>query len=95
MHVDEFIDTPLSKDRGERYAKFFLLLARLPAWMHSDFAEWIGQYKLFCTYKGERYRVTGASRMGDIWLARSVIRESGYDLRVDVAECSEWSGFGC
>jgi hypothetical protein len=48
-------------------------------------------FKLFCTYKDERYRVTGASRMGDIWLAKDFNRDVGYDLRVDLDECSGWT----
>lgn len=47
--------------------------------------------KLFCQYKGKRYRCTGASRMGDVWLAEDFSRDSGYDLRVNVGECSDWS----
>lgn len=55
------------------------------------YAPFMKNHKLFCTWRGERYRVTGCSRMGDIWLARNHEQESGYDYRADVAECSEWS----
>ena len=48
-------------------------------------------FKLFCTHSGTRYRCTGASRMGDVWLAKDVKRDTGYDLRVDVTECSDWA----
>lgn len=91
MHVDEFIDNPSLKNRAEQYAGFFLLLHRLPAIMQAAFAEWIKPHKLFCTYKGERYRVTGASRFGDVWLARNHEQEVSYDLCVDLDDCSEWS----
>ena len=93
-HVDDWIDTPtilLPETRGEAYAKFFFLLRRTPAWMHYTMAEWFDPYKLFCTYEGHRWRVTGASRLGDIWLAEDFQQESGYDKRVDLALCSEWS----
>lgn len=48
-------------------------------------------YKLFCMYKGERYRCTGASRMGDVWLHSDFSQDTGYEHRVDVEECSDWS----
>lgn len=88
MHVDEFIDEEYAR---HNYARFFFHLHRLPAILQADFDEWISKYKLFCEYKGKKYRVTGCSRLGDIWLAENLERENGYDLRVDVAECSSWS----
>lgn len=91
-HVDEFIDDSLdSRSKEERYARFFFLLHRFPAIIQSDFSDWIKEYKLFCTYKDETYRVTGASRMGDVWLTKDLNREVGYDLRVDLDDCSKWS----
>jgi hypothetical protein len=95
-HVDDWIDTPTlpraaEKDPGMVYAKFFLLLARLPAHMQWSFHPWISQFQLFCTYKGERFRVTGASRMGDIWLVKDHLRNTGYDHRVMLDDCSNWS----
>ncbi len=72
------------------YARFALLLFRLPAVHRIAFADLIRQYTLFCTYKGVRYRVTGASRMGDIWLTPDFTQETGYKLRVAISECSEF-----
>lgn len=89
-HIDDWITNPIHRNEGEKYAKFVLTYFRYPAWAKGDFRQWMGQFKLFCTYQGKRYRVTGASRMGDVWLAEDLNRESGYDLRVDVAECCEW-----
>jgi hypothetical protein len=48
------------------------------------------QHELFCEYEGKRYRVTGASRLGDVWLSADFAREYGYELRVDVEKCSVW-----
>lgn len=92
-HVDDWVDRPVMGEgkRGEAYAKFFFLLHRTPAWMQYAFDEWIAPHKLFCTYEGKRWRVTGASRLGDIWLAEDFGRDTGYDLRVDLALCSGWS----
>lgn len=84
MHVDEFIYEELGENN---YARFFLLLHRLPAALQADFGKWIKTHKLFCTYQGDRYRVTGASRLGDVWLAKNPDRETGYDLRVKVEDC--------
>lgn len=87
MHVDDFIDQAFGH---ENYARFFFLLHRLPAALKADFDEWIRPHKLFCTWKDQRWRVTGASRLGDVWLASDFNREIGYDKRVDLKECSEW-----
>jgi hypothetical protein len=87
MHVDEFVE----RHGGDAYARFFFMLARLPACCQVDFAPWTVQYKLFCDHEGKRYRVTGASRLGDVWLVADFQRDSGHDLRVDVDNCSNWS----
>ena len=88
IKVDEFIDDPFNK---EYYARFVLHFFRLPATLQMAFTEFTSQYRLFCDYKGARYRVTGASTMGDVWLAKDFDRVHGYDRRVSIAECSGWS----
>lgn len=88
-HIDEWIDSISSfktMNEMENYAKLFFLLHRLPAVLYLAFLPWIKQFELYCTYKNERYRVTGCSRMGDIWLTKDYKLESGYDLRVNVSE---------
>jgi hypothetical protein len=86
-HVDDWID---NYSHEENYARFVLFHMRLNAVFQSYFRPWMKQFKLFCTYQGERYRVTGASRMGDVWLARNFERENGYDLRANIDDCLEW-----
>ncbi|HEY5234963.1 MAG TPA: hypothetical protein VIJ14_02195 [Rhabdochlamydiaceae bacterium] len=66
------------------------MLHRLSAALYYDFKPWIDQYKLFCDYGDQRYRVTGCSRLGDIWLSTNFKADAGYDLRVDLEECSNW-----
>ena len=88
MHIDDFIDGGFNKNK---YARWVFNHFRLPAALQMDFAEFMEGHKLFCTWHGARYRVTGASRMGDVWLAVSHSRFQGYDHRVDVADCSAWS----
>ena len=87
-HVDDWLDAP-SATADEKMAKEFLEHCRRPA-IEKDH-RWLAANPLFCTYRGKRYRCIGASRMGDVWLTKDFTRENGYDLRIDVAECSEWS----
>lgn len=89
MHVDDWLCEP-AKHPSEAYAKFVLDYFRKPAWALMAFEPWMGQYKLFCTYRDVRYRVTGASRLGDVWLTCDFDKSDGYEKRVDVAECKEW-----
>jgi hypothetical protein len=96
QHVDDFVSFGSNKpndqrDPNEKYARWFMMLHRLPAIMQSAFTDQIGHYKLFCTYQGELYRVTGASRLGDICLTKDLNKDIGYEIRVFVNECSGWS----
>lgn len=91
IHVDDFIFKHRSKSDEEKYAKFVLNYFRMPATLLSDFYPWMKQFKLFCSYNGERYQVTGASRLGDVWLASDPEQKTGYEKRVNINECSEWS----
>lgn len=84
MHVDDFIDDTAT----DRYAASWFESYRRPA---IDKARKPDERKLFATYEGKRYRVTGCSRLGDVWLSADFNREWGYEKRVDVAKCSEWS----
>lgn len=85
-HVDLFVNSY----KADAYARFCFLLFRLPEAWQTAFRPWIRGYRLFCTWKGERYRVIGASRLGDVWLADDFGRETGYDHRVPISECSDW-----
>lgn len=90
VHVDDFIDSisldGTRQDIADTYAKFFFMLHRLPAYMKHQWNDLISQYKLFCTYKNKTYRITGCSRMGDIWITSDLDRDYGYELRVFVNE---------
>lgn len=90
MHINDWIEIPGSNE-SENYAKFVFDYFIKPAWMQYAFHTWMKRYVLFCTYEGVRYRVTGASGMGDIWLTTNFEQDFGYEERVDVEECSEWS----
>jgi hypothetical protein len=71
VHVDDFIDDVLRcDDRGERYARFFFMLHRLPASEWAQFGEWLAAYELYATHivTGKRWRLVGASTMGDVYV---------------------------
>lgn len=91
-HIDDWLDKRHANpptDDGERFALEWLEHFRRPAG-EKDYA-WLDGHPLFCTYKLQRYRCIGASRMGDVWLTSHFERTNGYDLRVDVADCNQWS----
>lgn len=91
-HVDDWIEeSAMGNDENAKYAAFFLHLKRLPASLQMGFESQIKNFKLFCNYAGEKYRVTGASRMGDVWLTRNFEQDQGYEERVDIELCSGWS----
>ena len=87
-HIDEFIDNPFNDDK---YARWVFNHFRLSASLKNAFAEFMSDCFLFCTYKGKRMRCTGASRLGDVWLTSDFNQDVGYELRVIVEDCSEWS----
>lgn len=89
-HVDEFIDDYRRDSRPEKYARWVLNHFRLPATLQNAFDYFMEDHKLFCNYENMRYRVTGASRMGDIWLTDDFGQSTGYKLRVDIEKCSDW-----
>lgn len=88
LHVDDFIDDPSTN----RYAASWFEAFRRPA---VDKMHYPDQRKLFATFRGSRYRVTGCSRLGDVWLHSNVNEDAGYQHRVNVAECSDWSSDLC
>ncbi len=85
-HVDDFVEDYTKSN----YARWFLFLKRLPANLQADFAEFIEPFTLYATWKGKRYRVTGASRLGDVWLTSDFKRDTGYEHRVDVDDLTEF-----
>lgn len=91
VHVHDWIRRMHDRGSPEAYAAFFLDFKSRPAYWQSNCREYMKQFKLFCTYEGLRWRCTGCSRLGDVWLARDPEQEHSYDLRVDVTDCSNWS----
>lgn len=87
MHVDDFIDDCST----DVYASWVLNMFRMSAASNIKYSKIIGQYALYCTYEEKKYRVTGASRLGDIWLVADFDKTSGYDLRVDIEKCTQFT----
>lgn len=95
-HIDEFIDygtsiTEGSREENEDYARWLFNHWRLPAITRSAFEPFMKDYKLFCEFEDEKWRVTGASRLGDVWLTKNFEQDCGYQRRVAVDDCSKWS----
>ena len=82
-HCDAYIDDPAAS----KVLRAFLSRARSPA--HGLLSPEPFP-TLFATYKGERYRVTMASRLGDVGISKSFNQESGYELRVAVEDLSDF-----
>jgi hypothetical protein len=93
-HIYAWLDYPeLLTTEAERMVHKFLEYRTLPA--HEQFKQKnkdkvIG-LKVFCEYEGEKYRITGASRLGDVWLVKDFNRDTGYDKRVMIDSCSKFS----
>ena len=95
-HIDTFIDYGTSfcsdkREENEDYARWVLNNFRLPAQSKMAFEQFMRPFKLFCEYEGKKYRVIGASRLGDVWLTADFSKEHGYDHRVCVDNCSKWA----
>lgn len=92
-HIDYWLeDHMFIKDENLRHAAFCFEIWRMPAYKYYNFDSlpWLENLRLFCDYEGARYRVVGASSMGDVWLT-SKFQNTQYEQRVDVAKCSNWS----
>jgi hypothetical protein len=76
-HCDEYIDDPSAPE----VLRKFLDRARAPAHgllLPDPFPI------LFADHEGQTYRVTMASRLGDVGITKNLDKDSGYELRVPV-----------
>lgn len=84
-HIDDFLDNTHRINTTElAYAHFVFSFFRQPAVVRMLHRKFMSQFPLFVDHEGETYRVTGASRLGDIWLTTNFEQESGYEKRVDL-----------
>lgn len=88
LHVDDYLDGP----NPDPIAKEFLEHARRPA-IEKDH-NWLTANAPMVMYRGRAYLCVGASRLGDVWLRDDLDnrnKNAFYDLRVNVAELSQWT----
>lgn len=86
-HIDDWIEEEARGEHEPLIKQWFAEFRKLA--VAKDY-EWLSKSVITCEYQGKRYRCTGCSRLGDVWLATDMARETGYDLRVDVDQCSAW-----
>ncbi len=92
MHIDEWLDerTMARVDDDEKYAVAFFFLIGMSAVDTWTIDPIMKHHKLFCTYKEKVYRITGSSTMGDVWIHSDYSKDSGYEFRVDIEDCSKF-----
>lgn len=92
-HINEWIEDRIYGEckEDEEYAVAFFFLKGMDAVSNCAIEPIMKNHKLFCMYEGNTYRVTGCSRMGDVWLHSDYEKNYGYTDRVDVELCSNWS----
>ena len=83
-HCDDYIEDPAAPGP----LRSFLQRARSPAHGHTSSDPFP---VLFATYKGERYRVVMASRLGDVGLSKHFDKDHGYSLRAAVDDLADFS----
>ncbi len=105
QHVDEWLDTPIfmlpeiknskrftdEKKKALTHARFKLECLRIPASKIMEFSEIIKAHKVYCSYLGEMYKLTFASRMGWIGLRKDFTLDHGYDAVCFPGEIDWWS----
>ncbi len=70
--------------------RFFLLVNRLPAIDGYLCREFGVRPRLYADYRGERVRVTMASRLGDVGVACRLDTEDGYDARAWIEDLTNF-----
>jgi hypothetical protein len=96
IHVDEWLDRQPVYHGEEKilgYVHFVLHHFRTSSTWQMAHREALKEHRLFVDYEGKRYRVTGASRMGDLLLQSDLSKDHGYDIRVglDFKKLTNWS----
>ena len=92
-HIYDWIDDDSTTNDTIKSVKKWFDRFCCPAWekvFGTPRYNWLNQRILTCEYNGQKYRCTGASRLGDIWLTKNINQSVGYQLRVNVDECSNW-----
>ena len=104
-HIDDWLDTPLfmlpeiknskrfteEKKKAITHARFKLELLRLPVFKMMEFSSIIHAHEVYCSYLGEMYKLTFASRMGWIGLRKDFTLDHGYDVTCFAGEVDWWN----
>ena len=105
LHIDSWLDTPIfmlpeikdskrfteEKKKALIHARFKLEQLRLPASKIMEFSEIITAHAVYCSYLGEMYKLTFASRMGWIGLRKDFALDRGYDVTCFAGEIDWWN----
>ena len=89
-HIYDWLETPSKTDSEAMVKKFLDFKTRSAFWQMKN-KDKMPKVKCFCIFKGSKLKITGASRMGDVWLAKDFDRVNGYDYRVDIDNCTDFS----
>lgn len=96
MHIYDWLNNFKEKECTDIHIinmyKFLDFKTREAFWQFEN-KDKMPKVAIFCTYKDKRYKIVGASRMGDIWLNEDPNALSGYDLRVDLENCSNFKSY--
>lgn len=95
-HIDEFIDEIPKPNEPEiiGYARFFFEIKRMPAYKLIEYNSFIKELNLtlFCEYNNKKYKVTGCSSLGDVWLHDDLdYSGESYKLRVNIDDLKNFS----
>lgn len=97
-HIDEFLDDVMIQFKHPelKYVNFVLTHARKSASERGMHNPWMRQFQLFADYEGKTYQVTGASRLGDVFLSEDFKIDAQWSERVpaDFRKFSNWRDKG-
>ena len=98
VHIYDWLSYPeMLTTKAELKVWEFLSWKTLPASESSELTPKYLGLKVYCKCAGIEYRITGASRFGDIWLKDNSpeleidLDPNGYDKRVFIDSCYEFS----
>lgn len=93
MHIHEWLDEnegKLEDPTMKQVWKFLDFKTRSAIHQHVENPDGVKGLSIFCEFQGEKHRVTGASRLGDIWLVTDFSRDTGHNKRVDIDDCDNF-----
>ena len=99
-HVDDWLDLSmegLSASSDEQAARWLIEFHRLPAWKKTVYERFVRDasgrpWRISCVFRDKRMYLSGASRMGDVFLRETPPTEvvGPYSVRALVRACSDW-----